>query len=204
MNTGIPMVAQLDISELDASNFQNLGAVLSTGDGRRYKKVKFALSAAVPAGTAVYATPATASSIAIPAQKAVNLAKGSKKIVLTASSAVSADQFAGGYLSLVVAGDSSKYSLEIESNTGAATGKTFVVVLKDALQNVVPAIAGKDTVTIYTGTHSAVSTTATGNLFLGLSVNAVPAGSATTPLYGYVQSEGFSAVTGAYVAPVED
>lgn len=184
----------LNIGTLTTAPLQRVGDVVEFPGGRRYKYTKFTNGSAVAAGSHVYSAVTTSSALAIPTQLALNLVAPSQQLLVTTTGAVTADQYAGGYALITANGGADKYSLRISHNTGTSAAGNITLVFADSLGNSIALVPGTDTVTLSTSPDTASTTTATGNIDNGYTVNAVPAQSNGSALYGYTQVAGYSAI----------
>lgn len=179
---------------------QGLGSVFNLKGGRRFKYVQFANSSAIPAGTQVYAVITSATGLAITTvangQNANNLQFPSQQLTVVSTGAVTADAYKGGYAKISVSSGSQVYSVRIASNTGTAAAGNFTLTFSDVLPNSVALIPGTDTVSVYSSPDVASTSTASGNISCGYTVNALPALTSPAVSYGYTQVSGYSAVTG--------
>lgn len=179
---------------------QGLGSVYNLKGGRRFKYVQFANTSAIAAGTQVYAVVTKVTGLAITTvangQLPINLQFPSQQLTIVSAGAVTANAYAGGYAKISVSSGSQVYSVRIASNTGNAAAGNFTLTFADVLPMSVALIPGTDTVDVQTSPDVASTSTASGNISCGYTVNALPAltGGATT--YGYTQVSGYSAVTG--------
>jgi hypothetical protein len=200
MDTGIRTLAEQDINTLSTTKQTQYGAVGVTSDGRRYRYVGFSGTSTVNPGMLVVAAAVTANyqGLTITAagtggQVAANLALGSTQIVLTnGSSAITQDQFAEGYLEVLVgaAGVTSSYSLRIKGNSAAAATTGYVTVyLAEPLRNTTALIAGTDTANLNVNVYSSVGVSATADIPVGVTVMPVP-NTATVTNYGWVLVNG--------------
>lgn len=188
----------LNLGTLTSGPLQRVGDVVDVPGGRRYKYVEFTNSSAIAAGSHVYSVVTTGSALAIATvangQKATNLVLPSKQLVVVATGAVVADAYAGGYALVTANGGADKYSLRIAHNTGTAAAGNITLEFEESLFNTVALVPGTDTVTLSTSPDVASTTTATNNTDCGYTVNALPAQSSGSSLYGYVQVAGYNAV----------
>lgn len=188
----------LNLGTLTSGPLQGLGSVVSLPGGRKYKYVQFANSAAIPAGTEVYSVVSSVTGLAITTvangQKATNLVAPSQELLVVSTGAVTADEYAGGYAKITSGTD--EYSVRIAHNTGTATAGNFTLVFEDSLENTVALVPGTDTVELLTSPDIASTSTATGNIPVGYTVNSLPALTTGNVLYGWTQVAGYNAVSG--------
>jgi hypothetical protein len=132
------------------------------------------------------------------AQVAGNLAAGSTQLVLqnTTSTTATQDQFAEGFLQIIVGGSASptgQYSYRIRGNTAVTAGNVttsyFTVYLAEALRNTTALVPGTDTANLELSPYSTVNISTTAALPIGLTVMPVP-NTASVTNYGWVQTSG--------------
>jgi hypothetical protein len=207
MDTGIRTLAEQDISSLATVQQTQLGALGSTADGRKFRYVSFGgtttiapgLVVTAPALTANYQGLAiTATTVTAATQVTANLALGATQIVLTnGSTAITKDQFAEGYIDLIVGGassDTGHYTYKVRGNTAAAATTGYVTVyLAEPLRNSTALVPGTDTANLRVSDYSAVNTSTTAALPVGVTVMPVP-NTASVTNYGWVQTYGDCAV----------
>lgn len=200
MDTGIRTLAEQDINVLSPTKQTQYGAVGVTEDGRRYRYCSFGGTSTIAPGMLVVSAAVTAAyqGLAIPAvgtggQITANLSAGSTQLVVTnGATTITQDQFAEGYLEILVgaAGVTSSYSLRIKGNTADAVGSANITIfLAEALRNTTALVAGTDTVNLNISLFSTVNTSATANIPVGATVMPVP-NTASVTNYGWVQSFG--------------
>jgi hypothetical protein len=177
---------------------QRIGDLVDVPSGRRYKYTKFGNTAAIAAGAHVYAVVTTSSALAITSvangQLATNLVAPSQQLQVVTTGAVVADAYQGGYALVTANGGADKYSLRITHNTGTAAAGNITLLFEESLPNTVALVPGTDTVTLSTSPDIASTTTSTGNIDCGYTVNAIPAQTAGTFAYGYTQVSGYNAI----------
>lgn len=184
------------IGTLSPGALQDVGDTFTTRGGRTYKYVKFTNTSALAAGAHVYGVVTTGSALAVPTQNALNLVPGSTQLVVTVTGATTAGVYAGGY-ALITSG-SNLYSVRVANNSGSAGAGTILLTFDEGLPMQGDAVVpGTTTVTLSTCPDNASTTTATGNVNLGLTVTAVPAQTSGNAVYGYTQIGGYSAVGAA-------
>ena len=201
----------------DLSYGVECGSKWETPDGREFVLVQNA-GTALGAGVVVQGPAAQAGAVGLsPATTsttgyAASLGPiagviGGKTIqIATAGTAVLANRFAGGYLS-VVTGTGLSQTMKIASNTAAATTSAFQVVLEDPFTTATSTDSrytltinpyGSRNGTDFTtdGVIISPATTLTG-LVLGVSLYPIPASTATVPSYGFIQTKGPVACLGS-------
>lgn len=181
----------LNLGTLTSGPLQRVGDVVDVPSGRRYKYTKFTNSAAIPAGSHVYAVVTLSAALAIPAQTATNLVAPSQQLVVTTAGAVAADAYQGGY-ALITSG-TDKYSLRISHNTGTAAAGSITLLFEESLYNTTAIVPGTDTVVLSTSPDNASTVTATGNTDNGYVLNSIPAQTGNG-VYGYTQVSGYNAI----------
>lgn len=207
MDVGTRQLTEQDINTLSTTKQVQFGATGMTEDGRRFRYVSFGGTSTIAPGLVVTAAALTANfqAMAITAttvsgasQVAGNLALGGTQIVLTNSSstAITQDQFAEGFIDLIVGGassDTGHYTYRVRGNTAAAAGNvtaTYTTVyLAEALRNTTALVPGTDTANLRISDYSTVNTSTTAALPVGLTVMPVP-NTATVTNYGWVQTAG--------------
>lgn len=199
MDTGIRTLAEQDINTVSTTKQTQYGAVGVTADGRRYRYCGFGGTSTIGPGLVVVASTTTAAfqGLAITAvgtggQVTGNLAAGSTQLILTnGSTSVTQDQFAEGYLELLVGGasGSGSYSVKIRGNSAAGNAGYITVYLAEALRNTTALVPGTDTANLNTSVYSAVNTSSTAAVPVGVTVMPVP-NTSSVSYYGWVQSAG--------------
>ena len=199
MDVGIRTLAEQDINTLATSQQTQLGAVGVTADGRRYRYVKFGGTSTIAPGQVLVAPTTTANyqGLAITAagtggQVTANLATGATSIILTnGATAVTLDQFAEGYLEILVGsnGTSGAYSYKIKGNSLAAASGYITVYLAEPLRNTTNLAPGTDTANLNVSIYSGSAASSTAAVPVGLTVVPVPNTSSVTN-YGWVQTHG--------------
>jgi hypothetical protein len=207
MDTGIRTLAEQDISTLSTVQQTQLGALGSTADGRKFRYVSFGGTSTIAPGLLVQA-PAltanfqalaiTATTVAAAGQTTANLALNSSQLVLTnGSTAITKDQFAEGYVDVIVGGasaDAGHYTYKIRGNTAAAATTGYVTLyLAEPLRNTTALVPGTDTANLRISDYSGVLSSTTAALTVGLTVMPVP-NTATVTNFGWVQTYGDAVV----------
>jgi len=213
MDVGIRTLSEQDINTLATSKQVQYGAVGVTEDGRRFRYVSFGGASTIASGQLLVASAVTANYQGLTitasgtgAQVSGNLSLGATQIVLTnGSTAITADQFAEGFIDLLVGGSgtgvTATYTYRVRGNTAAAASGTFTVYLAEALRNTTALVPGTDTANLYVSQYNGVAASATGNVPAGVTVIPVPNTSSVTN-YGWVQTAGPAAVIGDGAAAV--
>jgi hypothetical protein len=201
MDTGIRTLTEQDIKVLSATKMTQYGALGMTGDGRFYRYVGFGGTSTIAPGQLLVAPTTvaayqglaiTATTVTTATQVAANLVAGSNTIILTnGATAVTQDQFAEGYLELLVgsAGTSGAYSLRIKGNSAAGAAGFITVTLAEPLVNTVALVPGTDTANLNVSVYSGTAASATAAVAVGVTVVPVPNTAAITN-YGWVQTGG--------------
>ena len=202
MDVGIRTLAEQDINTLSTSKQTQFGAKGMTEDGRAYRYVSFGGTSTVAPGqlvTSPVITNTTAgfqgltiTAVGTGGQVTANLATGSTQVVVTnGATAITQDQFAEGFLDVLVGalGITSSASYRIKGNTAAAASATFTVYLAEALRNTTNLVPGTDTVNCQVSPYSAVITSSSAASPVGVTVMPVP-NTASVTNYGWVQVGG--------------
>lgn len=177
---------------------QNAGTALASG---------VCVQGPAAQANAVGLSPATTGTTGYSATYPIAAAIGGKVIqIATGATAVLANRFQGGYLS-VVEGTGLGQTLKIQSNAAASTTSACVITLEDAF-SVATSTDSRFTLTInpygsrfgtdFTtdGVIISPATTLTGAI-VGVSFYPIPASSAASASYGFVQTKGPVAVLGS-------
>ena len=200
---GTRLLTSSDIVQLDTAKQETYGAVGVSADGRVYRYCKFGGTSTINPGLVLVgpAAPANSTALAITAtgtgnQVAGNLLAGSTQLVVTnGATAVTADQFADGFLEIMVGGTLPIYSLRINGNTAAAASTGYVTLslvdpLPTAATTLVP---GTDTVNLVYNKYNGPIASLTGNAPAGVTItNVVNTASVTN--YGWIQTGGHAMV----------
>lgn len=204
MDTGTRQLAEQDINTVSATRQTQLGAAGTTADGRRYRYVGFSGTTTIASNQLVVASAVTAGyqGLTITAtgtggQVAANLATGSSQLVVTnGATAITQDQFAEGFLEVLVgaAGVTSSYTYKIKGNTADAVGSaTITIFLSEPTRHTTALVPGTDTVNLNVSPFAAVGPSATANVPVGFTVMPVP-NTATVTNYGWVLTNGYTDV----------
>lgn len=202
MDTGTRVLAEQDISALATSQQSQLGAVGATADGRKFRYVKFGGTSTIAPGLLVQAPALTANyqALVITAtatsggNTVAQLATGSSTLVVTLSgTAVTQDQFAEGYVDVIVGGgsaDTGHYTYKIKGNT-AQTSTTGLVTLylAEPTRHTTALVPNTDTANLRICDYAGVVSSTTAALTVGLTIMPVP-NSSTVTNYGWVQTYG--------------
>jgi hypothetical protein len=209
MQDGPRYLTESDINTLTTSKQTQYGAIGITGDGRRFRYVSFGGTSTIVAGQVMVAAALTANwqGVAITAtgtggQVAGNLGVVSgiaaNQIVLTntSSSTLTQDQFAEGFLEVMVGGASSataQYSYKIKGNAAVSAGNVttqyFTVTLYEPLRNTTALIPGTDTVNLVPSPYNTVAASSTAALPVGLTTLPI-VNTASVTNYGWAQTYG--------------
>lgn len=203
----------------DASLATMVGSKWRTPDGREFALVQNA-GTALAAGKMVQGpaavsntaglSPATSGTTGYSSSYAIAAAIGGKVIqIATSSTAVLANQFAGGYLN-VVEGTGLGQTLKIASNSAASTTSALVITLEDPFTTATSTDSrytltlnpyGSKYGTDFT-THGVIVTPATTltGMVLGAALYPIPATTATVLSYGFIQTKGVIALLGSDTA----
>lgn len=204
MQDGIRTLTETDLNTLTTAKMTQFGAIGVTEDGRRYRYVSFGGTTTIAPGLIVVAAAPTANyqALAITAagtggQVATNYAgsqSGFGQIVLTnGSTAITQDQFAEGFLEVVVGGnaaDTASYSYRIRGNSAAAATTGFVTVyLAENFRYTTALVPGTDTANLLLSPYATVNTSTTAALPVGATIMPVP-NTASVTNFGWVQVGG--------------
>ena len=201
MDVGIRTLTEQDINTLSATKQVQYGATGMTEDGRKYRYVSFGGTSTVAPGKLVVAAAVTAAyqgltiaAVGTGGQVTANLATGSTQIVVTnGATAITQDQFAEGFLEVLVGavGVTSSYVYRIQGNTAAAASATFTVYLAEALRNTTALIAGTDTANLNISIYSGVTVNSGAATTVPVGVTVLPiVNSASVTNYGWIQTAG--------------
>lgn len=208
MQDGIRTLTETDLQTLTTTKQTQFGAIGATEDGRRYRYVSFGGTSTIAPGllTTAAALVANYQALAITAsgtggQVAANYAgsqSGLGILVLTNSStAVTQDQFAEGYLDIIVGGaasDTGHYTYRVKGNTAASATTGFITVyLAENFRHTTALVPGTDTANLRQSDYSNVNTSTTAAQPIGLTIMPVP-NTSTVTNYGWVQVGGDCAV----------
>lgn len=208
MQDGIRTLTETDLNTLTTSKQTQYGAIGVTEDGRRFRYVSFGGTSTIAPGLVVTAQALTANfqGMAITAsgtggQVAANYAGNQSNpgvLVLsnTTSSTATQDQFAEGYLDIIVGGasaDAGHYTYRIKGNTAVTAGNVttsyFTVYLAENFRHTTALVPGTDTANVRISDYSTVNTSTTAALPVGVTIMPVP-NTATVTNYGWVQVGG--------------
>jgi hypothetical protein len=194
MQDGIRTLSSQDIQAVSATRMEQIGAIGQTEDGRIFRYAQAGAGALAAGSLAVSgAIAANSTNLAIPAQAASNLAAGSLTLVVTnGSTAVTADQFAEGFVEVLGAGGG--FAVRVRGNNAAGNGGAITLLLAEPLTAAV--VAGTNTVNVTASEYVGVVASLTASLPVGVVRTALPASN-----YGWLQTYGHCliAATGAIV-----
>lgn len=206
MENGVRLLTEQDLNTVSTTKQTEYGAVGVTADSRQFRYVGFGGTSTIapgqlciaPAYTANYVALAiTATTVATggPAQTTASLTAGSQYIVLTnGSTAVTADQFAEGFLEITQTSGTANGPIlyRVLGNTAAAATTGFITVYlnqAEPLRNASVLVPGTDTATLYAGAYSAVAPSSTTGQAVGITVSQI-VNTATVSNWGWVQTVG--------------
>jgi hypothetical protein len=199
MQNGPVFLTQNDLSQIDllsGSPLQwptELGTVGSTGDGRRFRYVKFGGTSTINPGLLMVAAARASNSTGLAlssTNSTAQLAVGSQSlVVVNGATAVTQDQFAGNYLDILGSGAVQTY--QISGNTAASASGAITVTLVDALRTAV--VVGTNTVNFENDWNGAITSTSP-SLPLGVTITSIP-NSSTATYGGWVQTAGHCLVS---------
>lgn len=208
MESGVRVLTETDLNTLTTTKQTEFGALGQTEDGRFYRYVSFGGTTTIAPGLVVTAPAITAAfqALAITAsgtggQVAANYAGSQSNpgvLILTngSSTAITQDQFAEGFLEIIVGGaasDTGSYSYRIKGNSAAGAGNvtaTYVtVLLAENFRHTTALVPGTDTANLLLSPYASVNTSTTAALPIGATVMPV-VNSSTVTNYGWVQTGG--------------
>lgn len=186
METGIRSLTSTDLKVTTSTATETLGAVGVTADGRRFRYVKSDGSGGLAAGKLGVAPAVTANHVNRSLGSSSNVAVGSTVVtVAVGATAVTADQYAGGYL-VVRDGTGKGQCLRINGNTSSAGSTDITVSLADP---VATALSTSDTKVDLTNPFYGVVASTTLAQAVGVAPVTMAAG-----YYGWVQTQGIASV----------
>ena len=211
MDTGVRILSEQDLNTLTTTAQVELGASGMTYDGRIFRYVGFGGTSTIAPGLLVNAAAHTANYFGlaitaptvagqpIPNVTAGNLsanpgAKGYYLTLTNGATAITADQFAQGYLEVYQTSGTNEGPIlyKIKGNTAAAASTGYVTVLldtKEPLRHAQLLTAGTDTASLYASPFSAVQPSTTIGRSVGATIQQV-VNTSTVTNYGWVQSQG--------------
>lgn len=190
---------------------RELGYKGVTANGREYRFCLIGGTSTVAPGTLLVApTQATNSTgLAIPTSQPSNtatgsgpsansaLSKGSYSFNVTnGSTAVTADEFAGGYVDVLQTSGTSEgpVSYQLRGNSAASASGTITLYLAEPLAQPEALVAGTDTVNLRKNTYANIAASATAGQPVGVLTVQVP-NSSSAQYYAWVQVKGQCDVT---------
>lgn len=204
MNDGIRTLTEQDINAVSSSKQVQYGAQGMTEDGRFFRYCAFGGTTTIVPGVLVQSPAVTANfqGMTITAsgtstQVAGNLATGATQLVVsnTTSSTANADNFAEGFIDILIGGTAgtASYTYRVKGNTAVTAGNVttsyFTVYLAEALRNTTALVPGTDVVNLRVSPYNGVNITTTVNVPIGVTVMPV-VNTATVTNYGWVQTKG--------------
>jgi hypothetical protein len=206
MQDGVRVLTEQDITSLSTTQMENFGALGQTNDGRKFRYVGFGGTSTIAPGLLVQAPALTANyqGLALTAtatsggNTVAQLANNSSSLVVTlAGTAVTKDQFAEGYIDVIVGGsaaDTGHYTYKIKGNTAQSSTTGLVTVfLKEPTRHTTALVPGTDTANLRISDYSGVVSSTTAALTVGITIMPVP-NSSTVTNYGWIQTYGDCAV----------
>ena len=200
---GTRLLTSSDIAQLDTAKQETYGAVGVSADGRVYRYTKFGGTSTINPGLVLVgpAAPANSTALAITAtgtggQVAGNLVAGSYNLVITnGATAVTADQFADGFLEIETGSTLPLYSFRIQGNTAAAasTGYVTVNLVEPLPPQITTLVPGTDVVNLVLSKYAGPIASLTGNAPAGVTTTIV-ANTASVTNYGWLQTGGHAIV----------
>lgn len=187
-----PQLKAQPIESLSTTQLVPLGEVVFLDNGRLgYKYIKFGGTSAITAGKLLVAAaaPANSTGLALPTTNSTaQLSAGSTQLLVTnGATAVTQDQFAGGYLEVIGTNGNSKYS--IVGNTADSGTGTLTIQLGQPLRNTTALANGTNTVNLRASMANGPVASLTQAMPVGVTIMPV-ANSATVTNYGWVQVAG--------------
>lgn len=195
MQDGPRYLTETDLSVLTTTAQTALGSPGVTGDGRRYRYVKFGGTATIVSGKLLVAGAVAANSTGLAvatANTTAQLSQGSMSIIITnGATAVTQDQFAQGFME-VLGTNGIGQSYQIAGNTADAAGSANITVtLSDPLRNTTALANGTNTVNLTKSPYDSPNVSTTQSLPVGCTIMPVP-NSSTVTNYGWVQTSGLA------------
>lgn len=195
METGYRILTEGDLQTLDQAQQTEYGAVGLTRDGRRFRYVQFGGTSTINPGLVVVAAAQDTNSTGLAlasTNTTAQLSAGSYSVQVTnGATAVTLNQFAGGYLEVL--GSGAVQSYYIDGNTAAAASGTITVQLRHPLYNAAALVVGTNTVSL-SRPFTAVNTSLTASQPIGVTIVSVP-NTATVTNWGWVQTSGHALVS---------
>jgi hypothetical protein len=196
------MLTETDLNTLTTSKTTSFGALGQTGDGRKFRYVSFGGTSTIapglfvqtPALTANYQALALTATATSGGNTVAQLANGSTSLVVTLSgTAVTQDQFAEGYIDVIVGGassDTGHYTYKVKGNTAQTSTTGLVTVyLAEPTRHTTALVPGTDTANLRISDYQGVVSSTTAAFTAGLTTMPVP-NTATVTNYGWVQTYG--------------
>ena len=194
--TGYPVVAAQGIWEEKSAALHDLGAYVETADGRGFRYAKCGVTATVAGkvyqSSALNATNLQPSGGLTPS---ANVAIGGTEITVSDSITLTANQLAGGYMSIVVT-PGQGYLYKIKGNTAVTAATGAVITLADPLQIAITT-ASNFIVTPHPYSGIVIEPGTPTGVIVGVAHRVL-----TAAYYGWIQTKGVASVlfTGTGVA----
>lgn len=187
--TGFPQISGQDVYAVSTTPQCSIGTYMETDDGRGFRYVKNGAVATV-AGK-VYQGPAEdTTNLAPSGGLSISAAAiGATQITLTSSiTYATANGLAGGFVSVNV-GTGVGQMFKIAGNTAVTGAAGMVITLEDPIR-VALDTSSKITLRVSIFNGVVVAPTTMTNSIVGVAVNVIPATTATTSYYGWIQTHG--------------
>lgn len=185
--TSIPLLYGADLLSNSSTQLMNLGSYAESADGRGFRYAKAV--ATTVAGKLYQTTPRDATNMCPSGglTPSANVAIGGTQITISDSITLTANQLAGGYLSVAVT-PGEGYTYRIAGNTAVTGAASCVITLEDPLQ---VAITTASRIVMCANPYGAavVMPTSITSAPLGVSTYII-----TTAYYGWFQTHGACAV----------
>lgn len=188
-----PQLKAQPIESLSTAQLVPLGETVFLDNGRLgYKYVKFGGTSAITAGKLLVAAaaPANSTGLALPTTNSTaQLSAGSTQLLVTnGATAVTQDQFAGGYIEIIGTNANSKYP--IVGNTADSVGNAALTIqLGQPLRNTTALANVTNTANLRASMANGPTASLTQAMPVGVTIMPV-ANSATVTNYGWVQVAG--------------
>lgn len=197
---GVRTLTNEELSSLSTSQSETLGAVAAAADGRKFTYVGFGGTATIPSGQIVVAPALSANSTGLAlssSNSAANLSVGSRQLIVTnGSTAVTANQFADGFVEVLWSGG--PFVVRISGNSAASASGAITLSLAEPLTNASALVVGTDTVNLTASPAASVAPSTTVSAPIGVTIVSVP-NTAALSYYGWVQTSGHTLITGTTV-----
>lgn len=200
MNNGIRILTASDITSVDNSQQNELGALGLTEDGRRFVYALIGGTSTVAPGSLLVqpSAPSNSTGLALnSASTTAQLSAGSLSLYVTnGATSVTQDQFKEGFLEVLQSSGSNNgpQSYRIAGNSAAGNGGSILVSLADPLINASALVVGTDTVNLVLSPYAGAAGSTTASLYAGV-LRAQVANTASVSNYAWLQVGGPCMVT---------